>query len=274
MDKWDSFARAVWDCHPTAKARWEKGGVKGYHRFGTHRRYCAFDGPFEKFIYMDADTLLLASIDDFFVKLNDYDCVIYDYQYKHPKHVYELSSPKLLEIFPEQRIQEEIFCSGIYASKRNLFSFECLNWILEQLQSGEAEILYPMAVDQPLLNYMMMRSNKSIYNYALNTPKEQRIGNCVTDPKFVEKDHLLFDKGYRLIYLHYIGLSSSLFRQVCAGENIDFPYRNIFLYYRYLNEPENYPQFTSRPRPYKPPSSLLEKAKGKIKSLLFNNKSN
>jgi hypothetical protein len=216
---------------------------------------------------MDADTLLLAPIDHFWEKLDDYDCVVYDYQYKDSTHVYEINSPKLLEIFTEERIKTEIFCSGIYASKKGLFDEEKRNWILQQLSLGEAEIMYAMAPDQTLINYMMMRTNSSIYNYALNTPKEQRVGNCVTDPKFVEKDHLLYDKGYRLLYLHYIGLSSRLFSQVCAGENLDFPYRSLFLHYRYLYEPENYPQFLSPPVWYYRPRSLADRVKGKLEKI-------
>ena len=125
-----------------------------------------------------------------------------------------------------------------------------------------------MAVDQPLLNYMMMRTGTSIYNYALNTPPEKRVGNCVTDPKFVEKDNLLYDKGYRLIYLHYIGISSSFFTRCCQGENIDFPYRSLFLYYRYLYEPENYPQFKSSPVWYNQPKSLGKRMKEKLQRIV------
>ncbi|TRV45681.1 MAG: sugar transferase [Microcystis panniformis Mp_MB_F_20051200_S9] len=267
MERWDNFAKAAWDSHPTARIRWQQAGSNGYHRFGTHRRYCAFDGPFDRFVYMDADTLLLSPIDYFWEKLDDYDCVVYDYQYKDPSHVYEVSSPKLLKIFSEERIKKEIFCSGIYASKKNLFEEEKRNWILEQLRSGESEIIYPMAVDQPLLNYMMMRTGTFIYNYALNTPPEKRVGNCVTDPKFVEKDNLLYDKGYRLIYLHYIGISSSFFTRCCQGENIDFPYRSLFLYYRYLYEPESYPQFKSSPVWYNQPKSLGKRMKEKLQRI-------
>ena len=57
MERWDNFAKAAWDSHPTARIRWQQAGSNGYHRYGTHRRYCAFDGPFDRFVYMDADTL-------------------------------------------------------------------------------------------------------------------------------------------------------------------------------------------------------------------------
>ncbi|BBH39775.1 nucleotide-diphospho-sugar transferases superfamily [Microcystis viridis NIES-102] len=254
IERWDNFAKSAWEPHPTAKERWLKAGSKGYHRFGTHRRYCAFDGPFDRFIYMDGDTLLMSPLDRVFAQLDNYDCVVYDFQHKDITHVYEVTSSKLLEIFPQERLNQEIFCSGFYGSKKGLFDGERRNWLIEQLRAGEAEIVYPMAVDQPLLNYMMMRSNFSIYNLALQLPKEERTGCCVTSPHFQALDNILYDQGKRLTYLHYIGLSSSLFTRLCSGENLDFPYRDIFLHYRYLYEPSQRPVFTDSPKPYQPPT--------------------
>jgi hypothetical protein len=254
IERWDNFAKSAWDSHPTAKERWLKAGSRGYHRFGTHRRYCAFDGPFERFIYMDGDTLLMSPLDRVFAQLDNYDCVVYDFQHKDITHVYEVTSPKLLEIFPQERLNQEIFCSGFYGSKKGLFDGERRNWLIEQLRAGEAEILYPMAPDQTIVNYMMMRSNFSIYNLALQLPKEERTGCCVTSPHFQALDNILYDQGNRLTYLHYIGLSSSLFTRLCSGENLDFPYRDIFLHYRYLYQPSQRPIFTGSPKPYQPPT--------------------
>jgi hypothetical protein len=262
--RWDRFAAAMWDTHPTARDRWRKAGSEGYHRFGTHRRYCAFDGPFERFIYMDGDTLAMGSMERIFQLLDRYDCIVYDFQHKDLTHVYEVASPKLLDVFPPERLQTEIFCSGFYGSKKGLFPEAKRQWLIEQLKKGEAEILYPMAPDQTIVNYMMMRSGYSIYNLALQLPQEEKTGCCVTSPHFTAADHILYDRGRRLTYLHYIGLSSRLFDRVCAGENIDFPYREIFLHYRYLHEPENRPQFTSAAKPNRTSPTLGQKILAKL----------
>lgn len=254
IERWDNFAASAWDTHPTARERWKKAGSEGYHRFGTHRRYCAFDGPFERFIYMDGDTLAMGPMKEIFGLLEQYDCIVYDFQHKDPTHVYEVASPKLLKVFSQERLKSEIFCSGFYASKKDLFTEEKRNWLIEQLKSGEAEMLYPMAPDQTLVNYMMMRSLYSICNLALHLPQEEKTGCCVTSPHFTTEDQILYDKGNRLTYLHYIGMSSSIFNRVCAGENINFPYRDIFLHYRYLSEPENRPQFESIAKPSQTPT--------------------
>lgn len=259
IQRWDEFARQAWDTHPTARQRWSQIGSTTYHRFGTHRRYCAFDGPFERFLYMDADTLLMGQVAPLLTQLKDSECVVYDFQYTDPSHVYHLSSIKLSELFPSNRLASEIFCSGFYASRKNLFDEEKRDWLLAKLRKGEAEVLYPMAPDQTLLNYMMMRANFSIYNFAVHLPENERTGCCVTSPHFQEKEHILYDKGHRLTYIHYIGLSSKLFSQICRGENITFPYRDVFLHYRYLHQPEKCPRFTTKPTPYDRPPTLKTK---------------
>ncbi len=262
--KWDGFAKAAWDTHPTARQRWQQAGSSGYHRFGTHRRYCAFDGPFDRFLYMDADSLLLGSVESIFDKLEEYDCVVYDSQYKDPTHVYEVESPKLASVFPPDRVATEIFCSGFYAAKKELFPEQKRDWLITQLASGEAEILYSMAPDQTLINYMMMRSDCSIYNFARHLTIQEKTGCCVTSPHFEVKDNLVYDKGRRLTYLHYIGISSRFFNRLCQGENLDFPYRDVFLHYRYINEPETRPQLTGKAKLYNQQPNLATRLGRKL----------
>ncbi|MBH8561533.1 sugar transferase [Nostoc sp. CENA67] len=256
--RWEEFSYKVWQSHPSAIQAWQEQGIKKFYRVGENRRYCAFDSKsqFEKFIYLDADTLVLQPLDFVFDKLDEYDFVVYDFQYKDPGHIYNLSSPKLLEVFSQERIDSEIFCSGFYASKRGIFPPDQRDWLLSQLNNGDSDVLYMSAPNQSVLNYMRMKANVSFYNFALNLPTNQATGCCVTSPHFENKDYILYDKGNRLTYLHYIGLSSKLFNQVCDGENIDFPYRDIFLHYRYLHEPEQRPKFTTKAKAYNAPPSL------------------
>jgi hypothetical protein len=220
-----------------------------YRIYGGHRRFCAFDGPFEQFVYMDADTVLLSPLDGVWQALAQHDCVTYDFQFFHPDKVYNTQSPKLLEVFNAQRLEQEIFCSGFFASKRGLFPVDKRAWLLEQLQGGEAEILYRTG-DQPVLNYMLMRSQATICNLAHHLPPEQSTGCAITSSHFTEVEHRLYDHGVPLTYLHYIGVPPRVMTAVCAGENIDFPYRDLYLHYRYRHQPDDRPQFTTPPRSY------------------------
>ena len=266
LSRWEDFSTKIWEVHPTAFKIWQERGVSGVNRLGMHRRFCAFDpeSPFDRFVFLDADILVLLSFDYIFEKLNEYDLVVYDFQYKDPSHVYDVNSPKLLEIFNQERIESEIFCAGLYASKKGVFPEETREMLLTKLAGGEAEILYVNGPDQSIINYMTMRSPRSIYNFSLHLPPEEKTGCSVTSPHFEYRDKVLYDKGKRLTYLHYIGVPSKVFTQVCEGKNLDFPYREIFLHYRYLHEPEKRPLFSGKPKPYDAPPSLMSKVFKKL----------
>ncbi len=259
---WEDFSYAAWEGHPTALKIWAEKGISGVNRMGMNRRYCAFDAkaPFDHFLYFDADVLVLNSLDATFQQLHSSEFVVYDFQYKDPSHIYNLDSPKLYQVFPKSRIEKEIFCAGFYGGRKGLFTPRERDWLVEQLKSGEAEILYYRAPNQSLLNYMKMRLDIPVYNFALELPKEKITGCSVTSSHFEERDAILFDKGERLTYLHYIGISSSIFRRLCQGENLDLAYRDVFLHYRYLYEPTSCPTLAGAKISWEPPPlSLLEK---------------
>ncbi|BAZ30555.1 hypothetical protein NIES4074_30160 [Cylindrospermum sp. NIES-4074] len=255
INRWDKF---MLEASPASMNR------NKYRIYGGHRRFCAFDGPFDQFVYLDADTLVMNSLDLVFNKLAEYNCIVYDFQFKHPDKVYNVNSAKLHQVFSEERINKEIFCSGFYASKKGLFDENKIEELVSYLRAGEREILYPTG-DQPVVNYLFMRSGIQICNLAQHLPSNEVTGCTVTSTHFVEKDKILYDKGNRLTYLHYIGVPPNINQAVCAGENIEFPYRDLFLYYRYLHEPEKRPVFKNPPQRYDAPlPSLLTRALRKL----------
>ncbi|MEH2182449.1 Npun_R2821/Npun_R2822 family protein [Nostoc sp.] len=258
INRWDQFMVAA------APERLNRSKSRLY---GAHRRFCAFDGPFEKFIYLDADTLVMNSLAAVFEKLDSYDFVVYDFQFIDVSKIYNVDSPKLLKVFEQKRIDSEIFCSGFYGAKQGLFDSEKRDWLISHLQNGESEILYGGAGEQPLINYMVMRSNLSIYNFASQLPDNEKTGCSAGSKHFEEREHILYDRGNRLTYIHYIGIPPNINQAVCAGENIQFPYRDLFLYYRYLHEPEKHPVFNNPPKNYNdaPVPNLLTRALRKFK---------
>ena len=250
LDYWDKEAKRVWDACPSAKLRWAEITEDPYYRFGTHRRFGAFSGPFDRFLYMDADTVLLQDVTPILKQLDTHDWIVYDFQHRDVSHVYNCASDQLLQVFTPHQINHKIFCSGFYAAKRGTFSQTQLDDCLRLLQAGEHDLLYCMAPDQTVLNYWVMRSNLAVYNYALELPGSEVTGCCVTSDHFEVKGSQISDRGNPLTYLHYIGLSSSLLKQLCSGENLDFPYRDVFLHYRYLHEPSERPPLIGKPRPH------------------------
>lgn len=260
---WEAFSYDVWKSHPTALAEWQRQGITTqFYRVGENHRYCAFDEAalFDRFLYLDADTLVMGPLAPFFTALDDADFVVYDFQFKDPSHIFNLQSDRLKSLFGPERIEQEIFCSGCYASKKGIFAPADREALIHALQAGDAEVLYLGAPNQSVLNYMVMKSGRRVHNWARHWPPGKATGNSVTSSHFVAKDHVLYDKGAQLTYLHYIGISSRVFRRLCAGENIDFPYRDIFLHYRYLEQPETQPSLQGKPVYYKPkPDSWFKK---------------
>jgi hypothetical protein len=96
----------------------------------------------------------------------------------------------------------------------------------------------------------VMKTGINSYNFAYSLPESEKTGCSVTSQHFEEQDKILYDKGNRLTYIHYIGVPPDLIRRVCAGKNIEFPYRDLWLHYRYLREPEKRPIFRELPKSY------------------------
>ncbi len=244
IDFWEDFATQAWTSHRKAQKVWQAKGWQQVHCLGMHRKFCCFDGHFDKFVYFDCDTLLMGSLDYIYQKLDEFDWVANDFQYKSDlNYVFDLSSPKLAEIFNLSKLHSHIFCAGWFAAKKGILNRYNSNQLLENLISGEAEILSLRGTDQPLFNYLVARSGISFYNFAYHQPAGVT-GNHWSS-QFDVIDYVLYDKGRRLTYLHYMSISAAKINQLCAGEDVEIPYRNVFLHYRYLKSPEKCPKLKS-----------------------------
>ncbi|MGL5082126.1 MAG: Npun_R2821/Npun_R2822 family protein [Microcoleaceae cyanobacterium] len=246
LKRWDEFTQKIWDLHPTAKQFWYRHNLTSnpgdYYRITMRRKFCAFDGPFDKFIFLDADVLVFDNLSLVFEKLDHYDWVIYDFLYRQPNQAFNLKAVQKFNLFTEEQLSK-VFCAGFFASHKGFFDRAEMEQLLGYLAEGESEVLVPRIPDQTITNYMALRPGRSVYNLAQELPPEQRAGNCVTSSHFQNIDQVLYDRDIRLTYLHYICVTSKILTAVAQGENIDFPYRNEYLYYRFLKEPENAPQF-------------------------------
>ncbi|MHC5595391.1 MAG: Npun_R2821/Npun_R2822 family protein [Nostoc sp.] len=257
---WDNFATHIWKSYPRAQKTWREWGFPELYELSMHRKFCAIDGPFDRFIYFDADTLLMGPVDYVYEKLDIYDWVVNDFQYKSDlKFIFDGSPELIQQVFNSDNLQSKVFCAGWFATKKNIFSPALRAELTDKLIAGEADVMAFLAPDQSLFNYMVLKSGISYYNFAAHDC-EQATGNHWSS-EFDVVDNILYDQGRRLTYLHYMSISSSNFTKLCTGEDVSLPYRDLFLHYRYLKSSADRPQHFKRP-------TLLTRLQDTTKSFL------
>ncbi|MEH2009413.1 hypothetical protein [Nostoc sp.] len=94
--------------------------------------------------------------------------------------------------------------------------------------------------DAFLFNYMTLRSNRSLFNFTLSPNGADRTGSCANADPFVNINNVLYNQdGLKPIYrLHYMSYSSRDFTRLCQGQDINIRYRDKFLQYPFLKQPE------------------------------------
>ncbi|HTL88432.1 MAG TPA: hypothetical protein VL134_03465 [Leptolyngbya sp.] len=244
IQRWEAFATQVWTSHDRAQRAWYDRQLPKVYRIEMHRKLCCFDGEFDRFIYFDADTLALSSVEPIFQKLEVYDWVTNDYQYSSElKYIFDAPETDLLKVFDAEKLKSDIFCAGWFASKKNVFTDETLRSLLTSLKAGESDLLALWGTDQSLMNYLVLRSQISYYNFAASGT----VPGSHWSSKFDQRNHVLYDKGQPLTYLHYMSIPSANFTRLCQGEDVAIPYRDLFLHYRYLKTPHERSQTLKSP---------------------------
>lgn len=244
IERWENFAIEAWKASPRAQKVFRERRLPSIYRLALHRKLCCLDGEFENFIYFDADTLLLGPIQPIYEKLDEFKWVTYDFQYKSDlRYVFDNINQDFLQKVDLERIKSTVFCSGLFAGRKPILAERDFANLLGCLKSGEADIMCLWCPDQALLNYLILRGEVPYYNFAYHQVEDAT--GCHWSSQFEVRDRLLYDRGKRLTYLHYMSLPAWKFMRLCQGEDIDIPYRDIFLYYRYLHSPEKRPNLTS-----------------------------
>ena len=272
IQRWEEFAKEVWAVHPGAKSSklsrnwWSSGHLQ--------RKMCVFDGEFDKFIFCDADSLAMKPFDDVFDKLNIYDFVFDDWIHTKNRTKVPLNIPFLekANLFPEKDIRPRLHCSDFFGSKRGLFDTKDLLFMKKLLiENREVEWLTAWWDDAHLFNYLTFKSDLPLFNFTLSDNGQERTGNCAISDPFVNRNNVLYnEQGLKPIHrLHYMNYPAIDFTRLCDGEDVDIRYKDVFLYYRFLKEPEQ------KPKELKPPSKLkkfhrmLQKAVNKAKKVFL-----
>lgn len=258
IKKWERFFRdlsELYNNYPYAGLTSKK-----VISLNTYRKFCAFDGPFDRFIYIDCDTLVFQPLAHIFQKLEEYDCVSLDFQRKTSILKNEVS--RFFEIFQNQyesesELAKQFHCSGFWAHKKGAIQNDDQEYFHQELAKGEIKIFgSPFFDETSVLNYMNLKKGLKLYNFTTDEASEYNTGSCITSLHFEEKDHILYDRGQKLTYLHYMGIKNDRFRHLSRWRSMKLPenetlfyladkflkwqlrgipYKDIFLYYRFLN---------------------------------------
>ncbi|NJK48167.1 methionine synthase [Candidatus Gracilibacteria bacterium] len=220
------------------------------------RKLVQWFGPLDEFLYIDTDILVFEKISDILNYLSEYEFICCDYHYKKRKLI-DIFSPlvKEKEIFSDREL-EDVFNSGFWASKKGIFSEEKLYELLtECAQNREYFDFSSKTTDQPILNYLILKSTQKRLNLVKISDKES--GSWAGSKHFIEKKHILYDGDKRLRYLHWAGMP-----MVAGGA-----YRELWEYYRYLGE--NKPlQIASPPQQKSQWENLIARLKKQIKKAI------
>ncbi len=270
IDRWENFARQFVSAHPEAKRsnqshpRWYRGKL--------HRKFVAFDGPFERFIFFDGDSLAMKPVTDVLARLETYDFVFDDWEHIKSQDHAALNIPLIEEtgVFTESEILPNLHCSSFFGSKHGIFGIEELAVLQKRIaEQGEAAWVNSQGWwdDAFLFNYMTLRSNRPLFNFTLSPDGQERTGNCAnTDPFSTVNQVLYNEQGLKPIHrIHYMGYSAADFTRLCQGEDVDIRFKDIFLHYRFLKQPEQRPLVLKSPNLLTKTNRLIQRA---IKKLL------
>ncbi|MEH2411830.1 Npun_R2821/Npun_R2822 family protein [Nostoc sp.] len=271
IQSWEDFAHQVWGVHPGTRTSkisrnwWSSGHLQ--------RKMCVFNGDFDRFIFCDADSLLMKPVDDIFEKLNAYDFVFDDWIHTKERTKVPLNIPLLekSKIVYEKDIRPKLHCSDFFGSKSGLFPEKDLDLYKKLLiEDREVEWLTTWWDDAHLFNYLTWKSNLALFNFTLSPNGQDRTGNCANSDPFVNIDNILYnqDELKPIHRIHYMNYSSIDFARLCQGEDVNICYREEFLYYRFLKEPEKRPQQLKQPSIPTKSNRLIQKVVKKLQITL------
>jgi hypothetical protein len=247
IDRWDNFAARVWQAHSRASysfrlyPKWYKGHLQ--------RKFVAFDGDFDEFVFYEADSLAMKPIDGVFAKLKNYDLVFDDWEHKKKTPFAALNIPLIeaTKAYTEAQIRAKLHCGSFFAGKRSSFDDRELRLLERHLvDRNEVEWINGRGWwdDVYLFNYLTLRSDRSLYNFTLSPNPQDRTGNCADADSFVKIDNILYnEQGLKPIHrIHYMNYSAADFAYLTQGKDVRVRYQDIFLTYRFWKQPEQKPQ--------------------------------
>lgn len=197
---------------------------------GQYRKIAMWEGPFDEFVYIDCDTVVLHNVHFVFKYLDDYSFVTsHSHQPEIRKWVWRDSIYDTAVLTGEQI--SFAANTGFIASRRGALSVAHATARLPEAVAlaGHMEL---NCAEQPFLNYLIVTSGApytSLYTIAATTgawdlPAERWAG----DPSFEVHNGRIVDQAAPTLLLHWAGEWARARR-----ENATIPYHDLWSYYRY-----------------------------------------
>lgn len=252
MARWESFATDVWQALPVVHQLSQRY-ARNYDEPELFRKFCAFDGPFEKFAFFDVASLAMKPLDDCWTKLDAYDFVVDDWNHAKPASVSAFDRTIVTTNVASGlgvNINSRVHSASWFASKRGVID-EAAMAVLRDRLINQAEVRWMNALNwwstDELFCYMTLRCAEqpsSLFNYTLSDVMTDRTGNCAMGDSLMPVGPMLYcvaeppePRGLKPI--HRVGFShycSYYFALLCEGESVAVPFDYIFLHYRYLHQ--------------------------------------
>ena len=272
LEQWDKLVNELWERH--SRAQEPESTYPAWCQGFVHRKFAAFDGDHEKFIFMDADSLAMKPFDDIFQKLDEYDLVFNDWEHAKPRDVTEVDLSKIEAAtgLSESEIRPKLHCDSFFGSKQGLFGINQLDEFRKRaIEDSEIEWVRPRSwwSSSGLFTYMTLPGDWKMFNFTRSDNPEERTGNCADADPFVSRDGVLYNaEGLKPLHrIHYMNYSSADFAHLSQGEDVNIRYQDTFLHYRFLKEPHLKPATLTPASPWVKAQRKLSKAVKKAKKL-------
>ncbi len=252
MARWESFATDVWQALPVVHQLSQRY-AQNYNEPELFRKFCAFDGPFEKFVFFDVSNLAMKPLEDCWAKLDEYDFVVDDWNHAKPASVSAFDRTIVTTNVASGlgvSLHSRIHSASWFASKRGVIDEAAMETLRDRL-INQAEVRWMNALnwwsDNELFCYMTLRCAEQpsrLFNYALSDVMTERTGSCAMGDCLMPVGPMLYclaeppePRGLKPIHrVDFHRYSSFYFAQLCEGESVAVPFDYIFLHYRYLHQ--------------------------------------
>lgn len=199
-------------------------GPRFFRQPGKLRKLACWLGPYEEFVYLDTDMVMF---DDPLLLTDHLDragLVCMDYQHKTGFENIFSSKAENEPIF--QVARQKVFNAGCFASRKDLFTEEEMQALLQQCCRDKQYLDFSQGVsDQPVINYMMVKASVGVFNLVNEGGVNDARSWAGSGQFILARPGILFDPdvGKILKYLHWADM------QIKPG----CPYWDVWRYYRF-----------------------------------------